>query len=398
MNINYGIIITSIFVPAFFMLIGNAQAKVTGVCANCHTMHNSQGGSPLENYGAAGEPWVDSGPNQALLRGTCLGCHGMGEASKIVTIGASKIPQVFHTDPSGNLAAGNFAYITGGIGSGASDTKGHNIIDIGNIDETFSSTVPGGGPYSFHEGMVVNGSNLTCAGENGCHGKRIISSGNSNLNGSLEGAHHGNPDNGICDVADTAANSYRFLLGVKGLENNGQVNQNTKWQNYDSNNHNEYFGTSSPPQHDCSSNGCHIGGLVKPPTQTISGFCATCHGKFHTLGFGGGYPDEPGIGGDISSPFVRHPTDVVLPNTNEYQYYNENTLNYSVEAPVGRQVVPGTIGNKVIPGADIVTCISCHGVHGTDYPDILRWDYNGMIAGSGNTGGCFTCHTTKDDS
>lgn len=44
-------------------------------------------------------------------------------------------------------------------------------------------------------------------------------------------------------------------------------------------------------------------------------------------------------------------------------------------------------------------CLSCHRVHGSEYPDILRWDYSKMIAGDpgdeeGN--GCFVCHTTKD--
>ncbi|MCG2708765.1 MAG: hypothetical protein L6246_00355, partial [Thermodesulfovibrionales bacterium] len=67
-----------------------------------------------------------TGPNSCLTRGTCFGCHGMGP-TKTVTIGGSVIPQVYHTDASGDLAGGNFAYILGAKGSGASDAKGHNI-------------------------------------------------------------------------------------------------------------------------------------------------------------------------------------------------------------------------------------------------------------------------------
>ncbi len=47
----------------------------------------------------------------------------------------------------------------------------------------------------------------------------------------------------------------------------------------------------------------------------------------------------------------------------------------------------------------IVTCLSCHRAHGSPYADLLRWDYDTMIAGNAGdaTGkGCFVCHTTKD--
>ncbi|RLD97852.1 MAG: hypothetical protein DRI91_04390, partial [Aquificota bacterium] len=49
-------------------LTGISMAKVTGVCSNCHTMHNSQGGSVMAFDG--------SGPYRALTRGDCIGCHG----------------------------------------------------------------------------------------------------------------------------------------------------------------------------------------------------------------------------------------------------------------------------------------------------------------------------------
>jgi hypothetical protein len=43
-------------------------------------------------------------------------------------------------------------------------------------------------------------------------------------------------------------------------------------------------------------------------------------------------------------------------------------------------------------------CLSCHGAHATDYPDILRWNYDTMNAGGGGLDvGCFTCHTQKND-
>ena len=377
MKKNYKILITSIFMPAFFILIGNAQAKVTGVCSNCHTMHNSQGGSEMATYGADGKAWKTDEAQSALLRGTCLGCHGMGTANKIETIDGSHIPQVYHTD-SQDLAAGNFAYIVGDKGSGASDAKGHNVIDLGKNDGALTDP-----PGEYHINTVEN-TELTCAGKNGCHGWRAFSDSGSGVS-SLKGAHHANVD-GKCDSATEVYNSYRFLRGVKGLENTTD-----KWQNKDADSHNEYYGATAPMditpiEIGCDSTECHFTATdIRPSNNTISGFCATCHGKFHSI---------QGIGGDTISSFTRHPTDIVIKNSYEYQYYTS----YSVEATVGRTTVPDAMSSTVSPGTDVVTCLSCHAAHGTDYPDILKWDYDGMIAGGGgNTGGCFTCHTTKDD-
>lgn len=353
------------------LLYRDSDAKITGNCANCHTMHNSQNSSVMADYGADGTPWKRTGPYKLLVRGDCLGCHGMGGANKIITISGSDIPQVYHTDSTGDLAGGNFAYILGAKGSGASDTKGHNVIDLGNIDDVLTDA-----PGRFHSPMAKN-TELTCAGNNGCHGSRSFNASGSGLN-SLKGAHHQNVD-GRCDIADQNHNSYRFLRGVKGFENNGTY----KWQNYNADNHNEYYGDSIPMSGDMCSN-CHIPPVmtVAPANKTISGFCATCHGNYHLLA---------GIGGDINAPFTRHPTDVVLPASGEYAAYTT----YSPQTPVGRRAVPSSMGNTVTPGTDVVTCLSCHAAHGTDYADILKWDYSAMVAGGGGAGGCFTCHTQK---
>jgi len=49
-------------------------------------------------------------------------------------------------------------------------------------------------------------------------------------------------------------------------------------------------------------------------------------------------------------------------------------------------------------GTDLVMCLSCHKPHGSPYSDMLRWDYSEMIAGDDSkSGGCFTCHTQKND-
>lgn len=379
----FSIVLLNIYLIIFPSLL---SAKVTGVCSTCHTMHNSQDDSPMATYGASGQPWTGTGPYPALVRGDCLGCHGMGVASNIDPLTGA--PQVFHTDAV-DLAGGNFAYITGTKGGGASDTKGHNVVELNNPDETFTDLHPGGFLGTGHATgeFKINGTNLTCAGEYGCHGKRAPFSGKSDLN-ALRGAHHQDVE-GKVDVADKDYNSYRFLWGVKGFENNGTY----KWQNKDANNHNEYFGAINPPLYSNSNCAtvCHGTEGIKAPQNTISGFCATCHGNFHTLS-GGGYGPDAGIGDDNASPFQRHPTDIILPASGEYAAYTS----YSVEAPVARTTVYDAMSDTVTPGSDVVMCLSCHMAHASDYPDMLRWDYNNMITGGSGSGGCFTCHTTKN--
>ncbi|MDY7001161.1 MAG: hypothetical protein SVS15_05190, partial [Thermodesulfobacteriota bacterium] len=141
------------FVSAMVMIavfFGQAWAAVSGPCANCHTMHNSQEGDSMAFDGS-------SGPYPALTRGTCLGCHGQNTASNMV----NGIPQVYHTDAT-DLAAGNFRYIvTGG------DAKGHNVVAIDGVDATL--TQPPG--QQFH-GLTDLRDGFACSDYYGCHGMR----------------------------------------------------------------------------------------------------------------------------------------------------------------------------------------------------------------------------------
>lgn len=362
-------------------LSGKGRAKVVGKCENCHTMHNSQNNSPMATYGADDKPWKGEGPYKALTRGSCLGCHGMGTGNNIETIGgedgASDVPQVYHTDPN-DLAGGNFAYILGAKGSGASDAKGHNIMDLGQNDGTLTSP-PGGGP---HVATMITNQNLTCSGQRGCHGY-------PDTNGyGIEGAHHGNID-GLCNDADHVYNSYRFLLGVTGLENTVD-----KWRNVSATSHNEYSGESLPPS-DVNNYCLNCHAYDGPIKISISHLCATCHGNYHIQN---GYGSDPGIGGDPNSPFTRHPTDIVIKDEGEYAVVNRT---YNKNIPLGRlgidEWIPETA--SIIQNAtdeDVVICLSCHVAHASDYPDLLRWNYADMRVGGGGSGGCFACHTEKN--
>ncbi len=364
-----------IFLPVIIMLVSvfsvEIPAVITGSCSNCHTMHNSQNGAAMVSY-IYGTETTDA--KNYLLVGTCLGCHAQGGTSMVAKVNGNDTPQVYCSDASGDLAGGNFKYIeTGG------DNRGHNVIEFGNTEDTLSS------PPGHHDPDGI-GINITCSGERGCHGYRK----NSNPLVDLKGSHHKNVD-GKLDTADQPYNSYRFLWGVKGLENNGEY----KWQNKDQNNHNEYFGSTTPMilGGGCNTTLCHNPGGKRPQSQTISGFCSTCHGAFHFRGWLSG---DPGIGSSGSSPFMRHPTDIILPNSSEYTGYTS----YNIVAPVARGAVPDTMSSTVIRGNSgtegaIIMCLSCHAAHATNNADMMRWNYKSTTLSTAISG-CNVCHTGKN--
>ncbi len=342
-----------LFIPLLATIIlgaftGTGSTMVSGPCSNCHTMHNSQNGQPMTFDGSAV-------PYPYLTRASCIGCHGQGGTSNIV----AGIPQVNHTDTD-DLAAGNFAYMLGLNGSGVDDSKGHNVIDFGNLEDTL--TYPPGG-YD----KMPSADALTCAGVYGCHGN-TNDYGNSDPMKAIAGAHH-TIDTDL--TGETVGKSYRFLLGVIGREVDD-------WQNTDKGHHNEYYGKTTPYEQECGN--CHWGHL--PAGSTITSLCTTCHVDMHKIDTSG------------DNIWLRHPSDILIPDEGEYAAYTE----YNVDAPVGRQTVPTDISDTVTPGSDVVTCLSCHFAHGSNYSDLLRWDYDQMVAdGGSSTEGCFICHSTKDD-
>ena len=337
------------------------------VCSNCHTMHNSQNGQPM-NFDSSDIP------NALLLRGSCISCHGQnpGGSSNIISFG--NVPQVLHSAIT-DLAGGNFKYLT------TSDMFGHNVKELNNPDGSMTGTTPPGDEFNQTGITWGAGATFTCAGKYGCHGDRTIS-------GSLDaikGAHHyndkdlkfsgpineGNQAKTSGTIGEQVGSSYRFLKGVKGGED-------TDWQATNSvTDHNEYKGATV---------GVEGGDAYTPGGNTISGFCAECHGNFH-----GGSAD---IGGPTGTPWLRHPTDISLPSSGEYIAYTT----YSLTAPVARTTIPSSPSATVTPSNttdDIIMCLSCHRAHASPYFKMMRWDYKGWPA-NGQTNGCNVCHTSKN--
>ncbi|MDP2156468.1 MAG: hypothetical protein Q8K68_02015 [Nitrospirota bacterium] len=356
-----------------FVFIAGSEAAITaGACVTCHTMHNSQSGVAVNtaNAGASQEfLLVNSGTGTVTA---CWGCHAQSTAVNIY----SSIPQISHN--ATDLAGGNFAYITGGktLNTGATvSNAGHNVSDTGIAEGTL--TVIPGDENSVTE-IVVPGAagttRLTCSGTTGCHGNRATSGAVL----SMRGAHHtadtvlkfGPGFTTTTTQGTTVGLSYRFLLGVKGAED-------TDWQaTTAATNHNEYWGAIATGTESTKNTN---------PSGTISGLCAECHGTFH--GPDAGQLDSP-------SPWLRHPTDIVLPNSGEYTGYTS----YSFTAPIARQsIAAGSTAalGTVAPGTDTLMCLSCHLAHASPNFKMTRWDYKNATLGTAISG-CNVCHRGKN--
>lgn len=316
---------------------------------------------------------------------TCWDCHAVNPYGPSNIDPSTGVPQVAHRS-STDLAGGNFSYIIGAKTrlTGTAKTAGHNVKDTfgkgeGGPDDNFG----GGGPPGDQHSTGITSANFTCAGTFGCHGDRSI----ADEYEALRDAHHESTSVlrfGSVNLSAqglTVGTSYRYLLGVKGVEEDqwmGNLPGPAR--------HNEYYGASTMGE----------SSATRPAGNTMSGFCAECHGLFHGAG-----PGETGG----SSPWKRHPSDIVLPNYGEYRDYGHRSLGpreYSIQVPVARQGILNSLAAPmatVSPGVDVVMCLSCHYAHAGPYERLLRWDYTGMVAGtSGSTAGtgCFVCHTTKD--
>ena len=329
-----------LIVSLVILFAGNTQAVVSGVCSDCHTMHNSQGGQPMAYQLNVSYSGFDSNATAGkfLLVSNCVGCHTSAGSATIV----NNVPIVFNTSTFNNpLAGGNFSYVR------TDDAYGHNVVGIKAQDGTLGLTPPGGTAMT---------SQLTCAGEFGCHGDS--SAGNDEYTG-LGGAHHQDDSGGI--TGGSVGLSYRFLNGITGKEDSDWEQDNTNTS------HNEYKGSSSSS------------------ADTVSYLCAQCHGKYHTWTGGA---SEVGT----ASPWLRHPTDIVLKSTGEYLAYTT----YSMTAPVARPD-PDTVANTgiVTPGTDIVMCLSCHRAHASPYYKMIRWDYKSSTLSTAISG-CNVCHTSKN--
>lgn len=133
-NLVLGGLIAGAFVLPNLAVAGS----VSGVCSNCHTMHNSQAGVAMLSgltTGSAAQPM--------LLAGTgCTGCHASADDNNSTgkPAGAGKAPQVDGNGTSGWVLNGG--YFTKNTTDHTSDARQHNIVGLTTRDTVLSA--PGG--------------------------------------------------------------------------------------------------------------------------------------------------------------------------------------------------------------------------------------------------------------
>jgi len=322
-------------------------AKVGGACSNCHTMHNSEDGEAID----------PDGPSEKLTVSGCVGCHSSASSETV----SGGLPIVFNSSaPAAPLAGGNYYWMV----NQSDDSKGHNVSGISGADSNIDHVI---GRH------IGSNSIMTISDCVGCH-EYFLDPGYPGIPFTIERSGdvlicqdcHTQPRHHADDsatVVDGDGGWYRFLYGVKGIEDDD-------WQKtVSATDHNEYQGETAAFGGSISDKGC------------------ACHGDLHAL-------KSPTYVGD-GNPWLKHPVDIALPAEGEYAGYTT----YNPEAPVARPDLSGYNGpaSLVTPGVDQVMCISCHRAHGSERSNMLRWNYDDMLVGSENGNGCFICHTSKDD-
>ncbi len=323
-------------------------------------MHNSEDGVTLV-----------SEPEAYLLATDCVGCHSSDTDQTIVNFNGDRVPIVFNTSgyPTQPLAGGNFYNVS--LGGASNDVYGHNVWGISGEDNKLSE---------------APGDTTNCTTATSCHGslatdpETTFGNGSYGRNGCM-GCHQSTKHHGESildgDLETEGSGWYRFLSGhwpdtaTYGVED-------PDWEHNPSAGHNKYQGVDFYYWGQTS-----YFGLVE--AHSITAYCRGCHKEFHFL--------NGGIANGMQSPWVMHPTDLALPTTGEFSGYDP-VANYD-------PVVPVAWVNPAAPttGEAVVMCLSCHRAHGSEYPDMLRWDYNEMVVGTTGSGkgkGCFVCHSQKD--
>ncbi len=372
-----------LFALSSLLYAPSSEAMVTGLCVSCHTMHNSQGGTAM----AIDDSWdTASPPYGSLLIYSCIGCHSaiggntwQDSITKAPIVFNTSAPQYGASSDGGTthqgLAGGNFYWVQ------TEDTKGHNIFAT-NPDTL--TKAPGDYGLStscgtdnchanFH--LAVSGSiEDKYKGKQGCTKCHMVNTAGP------KGFHHKNDGTGTKYVTSAAQGWYRFLEGhMSGVDGGVAGIEHERW-NYDAtaSSHNEYAGYER--------SGAYSGfwGLCGRPKSdgcAMTAYCTGCHMEYH---------DVQGI----ASPWLRHPSDAVIP----VEYASISTtynLNVPVARPIGSFSWSGGTSGTVAAGTDMVMCLSCHRAHGSPYFKMMRWDYKGW-PGSGGTNGCNVCHTSKN--
>ena len=324
-----------------------ALAQVSGQCSNCHTMHDSQGGTAM----------ATGGPLAALLLNSCIGCHtGTGDPLH----NTNNTPYVMSSTSgfSDNLClAGGFFPATMVAGNNAD--QHHGVIST-------NTSPPAGFDSADNTWYTGTSDGLGCAGTNGCHGNETDLSDMD----AIKGGHHKTSSTyrmlyvGTDTVSGSPAEDYEENL----VQNPTTI---TLIRTGAGQNVNIYS----------------AGTLTSGTEDTISELCAKCHGIFHGENTGSDSDGTKNIAGE----WIRHPSDAALPTG-----WEMGAATYAFDGNDAKNNPFGYTDATYTVGGTQVTCLSCHRAHGTENNDLLRWAYSTQTAGTLTADyGCLGCHDAQ---
>ncbi len=385
-------------------------------CGQCHTMHNSQGGSSLGG---------NTNGSLILLRGAvstraeihnfCFQCHASDGAQATnafqphsnsapkILLDSVNITTKWNQGSAFNIigSGGDFQYACGNVVSG--------VWNCSSID---------GAGVALGKGHSLGATNVTPPGANdgplaaftctSCHDPHGTDNAANTTISKFRNLRKTPTDSGATSVAvdltsGSATQHKSWVGGISGTFGGGgnyiPVNQatgasygvatasrSTIWPIYQG----TLTGILATDAANSNAYGGGANGLAK--------WCATCHDKWHELNV---------AGNQNGNDWQRHPVDNVLqdasPTSGDGVTIFDAT-NYSVTT--AGQVLPvasGSTTNRVFYMAsatsDKVFCFSCHYAHGGPYYDNLRWDYQSSVSVGDQTGngvpsnrGCQLCH------
>jgi len=281
-------------------------------CSGCHTMHNSENGTPVDPNSANGNPWLlkDATPSDV-----CLGCHATSRGAEFsVTV----------LTPSTEQGAGNFIFLLednlndGRAGSAAipGDAAGHNLKAPGYglaPDATLGSA-----PGAAAGGAAFPASEMGCSS---CHDP------------------HGNEH-------------FRLLYGAGASIQDGLYT----------------FTNAAPSAVGLGLNDVEANNLHTAYMGGMSAWCGNCHGDFHSNDVKLIHPSGVTIGGTIATAYNLY-------NGTSDQTGGNAATAFLAAVPF-EDAAMTTTSTEGPTALSQVSCITCHRAHATSAPNAGRWDFN----------------------
>ena len=396
------------------------------ICADCHTMHNSDDGAPVVEAGYG----TGLAPNPEMLyradwTDMCLSCHMQGQN----TSATAALPNVLDSgwtapivmtldgvDPAGiAMPGGDFYY------SDLDPATGHNpAYTAGALGATATSLFMASDPIlgDVPPGGIIDGDNeWSC---HTCHGMH------SRFSGSYTAWRQiSRKVNGVVVSGDVTSFGVETATGNKGATAAGYepLKSNSRGDVQGTNYVNKRADTQALEGADLFLDESDINKNVY--RGGFSSFCSVCHGDFH--GGNGETRTADNANTRAGGYWVRHPSNVAMNEAgskygiNTYtavvtnaQGTNPNPVGYDWRYPLVQPDADFTVKIDVASmtdpataiGADRMMCLTCHKAHASEFNNMTRWDTEGHafisdgdldfmgVASNGDNPayGCAKCH------